>query len=312
MTTRTGATAPSRRSRPRCGRAGRVARPRRDDEAPPRRVEADAPRRHARDPVREAIDAPACRSPRPRTAWGCCRSCCATTSCNSGAARRSPTPLSRLSGYAAAIAVRTFAPGAPRGGPIGERAGHQRAVRRAPPMPGAGRPCSPARAFPHAARQEGRLRRRRQQRRTRCCGAGALTGMRRDRLALAGPDPDVDERSHSPPTPYGGTRDRHGPDPATAVADAHAVYTADVWASMATSHSSATPRRPGRSRGRRAPDGQGCHPRRVPALPTRAPRRGDRSRRDRWPAIRGLHARAANRLPTERALIHWTIEGGRC
>ena len=71
-----------------------------------------------------------------------------------------------LSGYAAAIVVRTFAQATRRADRLrGDRPGDQRAHERAPPVPGARRPAHAARALREAGRAAARLRGRRQQRR---------------------------------------------------------------------------------------------------------------------------------------------------
>ena len=122
-----------------------------------------------------------------------------------------------LSGYAAAIVVRTFARPRSRSSPRGDRAGHQRAHGRAPPVPGAGRPAHAPRALRRARGAEGRLRR-----------ATATTSRTRSPRRRAW------RASSSSSPPRRGTRRTS---PATVVADPaeavgrDAVYT-DVWASM--------------------------------------------------------------------------------
>jgi ornithine carbamoyltransferase len=142
--------------------------------------------------------------------------------------------------------------------------------------------------------------------------AGALAGMH---IAIAtppgyGPDPDIVDEAVLIAEAHGGSVTITA-DARTAVRDAHAVYT-DVWVSMGDEDT---------ARQRRADLESYTVTQRLMAhaspravflhcLPAHRGEEVDAAVIDGPQSL--VFVQAANRLPTEQALIHWTIEGGRC
>ena len=120
-----------------------------------------------------------------------------------------------------------------RAGALGDGSRRQRALRRAPSVPGAGRPAHDRGGVRRRRRAPARIRRRRRrQRRPLAARGGRARRPRRDDRVSARVHPrPAGLRERAAPRPALGSRPHRRPRPAEAVAGADAVY-ADVWASM--------------------------------------------------------------------------------
>ena len=171
----------------------------------------------------------------------------------------------------------------------------QRAHRRPPPVPGAGRPAHPARAL---RRLEGL--------RVAYVGDGnnvahSLMEAARARRLRTHRSPARPDTSPTPTITRAGRAGRRHRSSATRArpSPARTPSTPTSGSRWATSRSAPAARRPRRVPRRRRADGArraGC---RVPALPARPPRRGGRRRGHRRPAQRGLAA--GGQPPADRA-----------
>ena len=240
------------------------------------------------------------RSRPRRSGSGCCRSCCARTSCSSGAARPVADTARTLSGYAAAIVVRTFA--------HSRRSRRSRTAATVPVINALTDEHHPCQAladlltlrerFGHARRAQGRVRRRGLDNvANSLVEAGALAGIevgrrlagratRRTRTRGAPLDRDDPRRGGrgraTPSTPTSGSRWARRPSRPSALL-------------------ALTPL-PGE---RRADELRAGRRRDLPALPAGAPRRGGHRRGDRRAAVGGLAAgRRTGCRPRRRCSTH--------
>jgi ornithine carbamoyltransferase len=142
--------------------------------------------------------------------------------------------------------------------------------------------------------------------------AGALAGMH---VAIAtppgyGPDPDIVDEAILTADAHGGSVTITA-DPVAAVRDVHAVYT-DVWVSMGEEAAMQQRRTDlaGYAVTERLMTKASSRAVFLHCLPAHRGEEVDGAVIDGPQSL--VFAQAANRLPTEEALIHWTIEGGRC